>query len=110
MRVSGPLHSNGGALVVAAAIAGMGVIFEPDFAVKPALDAGLLTRVLSEYERANRYLGGLSQPPASVCQGPTIRGASCPSIRRAGGLSPGQQTGSSVRGPTGRRLSHLYLT
>jgi DNA-binding transcriptional LysR family regulator len=50
VRVDGPLQSNGGQLVVAAAIAAMGVIFEPDFAVKPALDAGLLTRVLRDFD------------------------------------------------------------
>lgn len=50
VRVAGPLQSNAGDLIVAAAIAGMGVIFEPDFVVKPALDAGLLTRVLPEFD------------------------------------------------------------
>ena len=52
VRVSGPLHSTSGDLTIAAAIAGLGVIFEPDFMVKPALDAGLLVRVLPQYESA----------------------------------------------------------
>jgi DNA-binding transcriptional LysR family regulator len=50
VRVSGPLESNGGDLIIAAAIAGLGVIFEPNYAVQPALDAGLLTRVLPEFD------------------------------------------------------------
>ena len=52
VSVSGPLQSNGGDLVVAAAIAGMGIIFGPDFILKPALDAGILSRVLPEFDHA----------------------------------------------------------
>jgi DNA-binding transcriptional LysR family regulator len=52
VRVGGPLHSNSGDLAVAAAIAGLGIVFEPDFIVAPALAAGLLVRVLPEYESA----------------------------------------------------------
>jgi DNA-binding transcriptional LysR family regulator len=52
VKVTGPLHSNDGSLIIAAAIAGMGVIFEPDFAVKPAIEAGLLTRVLPQFDQA----------------------------------------------------------
>jgi DNA-binding transcriptional LysR family regulator len=52
VRVGGPLHSNSGDLAVGAAIAGLGIVFEPDFIVAPALDAGLLVRVLPEYESA----------------------------------------------------------
>lgn len=50
VRVTGPLHSNSGDLAIAGAIAGLGVIFEPDFMVKQALRAGLLVRVLPDYE------------------------------------------------------------
>jgi len=50
VRVAGPLHSNSGDLSIAAAIAGLGVVFEPDFMVKSALDAGQLVRVLPAYE------------------------------------------------------------
>lgn len=52
VRVGGPLHSNSGDLAVAAAIAGLGLVFEPDFIVAPALAAGLIVRVLPEYESA----------------------------------------------------------
>lgn len=52
VRVAGPLHSTTGEFTIAAAAAGLGVIFEPDFMVKPSLDAGTLTRVLPEYESA----------------------------------------------------------
>ncbi|MFZ5541900.1 MAG: LysR family transcriptional regulator [Pseudomonadota bacterium] len=52
VRVGGPLHSNSGDLAVAAAIAGLGIVFEPDFIVAPALAAGLLVRVLPDYESA----------------------------------------------------------
>jgi len=41
-RVGGPLHANSGELLVAAAIAGMGIIFEPDFVVGPHLARGEL--------------------------------------------------------------------
>jgi DNA-binding transcriptional LysR family regulator len=50
VRVSGPLHSNSGDLSIAAAIAGLGVAFEPDFMVESALAAGELVRVLPGYE------------------------------------------------------------
>ena len=52
VRVAGPLQSNGGDLILAAAISGMGVIFGPDFIVKPQLDAGSLMRVLPEFDHA----------------------------------------------------------
>jgi len=48
-RVGGPLHANSGELLVAAAIAGMGIIFEPDFVVGPHLARGELLRVLPGY-------------------------------------------------------------
>ena len=49
VRVAGPLHTNSGELLVAAAVAGMGIVFEPDFVVGPALARGELTRVLTEF-------------------------------------------------------------
>ena len=52
VRVSGTLHSNSGDLAIAAAIAGLGLILEPDFMVQPALDAGQLVRVLPDYAGA----------------------------------------------------------
>jgi DNA-binding transcriptional LysR family regulator len=50
VRVAGPLHSNSGDVSIAAATAGLGIVFEPDFMVAPALEAGLLVRVLPRYE------------------------------------------------------------
>lgn len=49
VRVGGPLHANSGELLVAAAAAGMGIVFEPDFVVAPQLAGGELQRVLPEY-------------------------------------------------------------
>lgn len=49
VRVAGPLHANSGELLVAAAVAGMGIIFEPDFVVGPHLARGELQRVLPQY-------------------------------------------------------------
>jgi DNA-binding transcriptional LysR family regulator len=49
VRVAGPLHANSGELLVAAAVAGMGIVFEPDFVVGPSLARGELQRLLPEY-------------------------------------------------------------
>jgi DNA-binding transcriptional LysR family regulator len=49
VRVGGPLHANSGELLVAAAVAGMGIVFEPDFVVGPWLARGELQRVLPDY-------------------------------------------------------------
>lgn len=49
VRVSGPLHANSGDLLVAAALAGMGIVFEPDFVVGAHLARGDLRRVLDGY-------------------------------------------------------------
>lgn len=54
VRVTSALHSNSGDIAIASAIAGMGVVFEPDFMLKPALDAGLLVRVLPGFESTPR--------------------------------------------------------
>jgi len=48
-RVSGPLHANSGELLLAAAVAGMGIVFEPDFVVGPHLARGELKRVLEGF-------------------------------------------------------------
>ena len=48
--MSGPLQANSGDLTIAAAIAGMGVVFEPDYVMQPAFDAGLLVRVRPGYD------------------------------------------------------------
>lgn len=49
VRVAGPLHANSGELLVAAALAGMGIACEPDFVVGPHLARGDLLRVLPDY-------------------------------------------------------------
>ena len=48
-RVQGPLHSNSGELDVGAAIAGLGIAFEPAAMVAAALADGRLTRVLPAF-------------------------------------------------------------
>ena len=50
IRVNGPLLANSGDMTIAAAIAGMGVVGEPDYVMQPAFDAGLLVRVLPGYD------------------------------------------------------------
>lgn len=52
VRVSGNLLANSGEALRAAALEGMGVIYEPDFLVEPALRTGGLVRLLSEYDGA----------------------------------------------------------
>jgi DNA-binding transcriptional LysR family regulator len=49
VRVGGTLHANSGDALAAAAIAGLGVICEPDFLVGSALADGRLVRVLPDY-------------------------------------------------------------
>jgi DNA-binding transcriptional LysR family regulator len=49
VRVAGNLHANSGDALRAAALAGMGIINEPDFLLDPALQAGGLVRLLPEY-------------------------------------------------------------
>jgi DNA-binding transcriptional LysR family regulator len=49
VRIGGPLHANSGDLLVAAALAGMGIILEPDFVGGPHLARGELRRVLERY-------------------------------------------------------------
>jgi DNA-binding transcriptional LysR family regulator len=48
VRVNGALHANSGDLSIAAAIAGLGIAFEPLFMVSRALADGRLVRVLPE--------------------------------------------------------------
>jgi DNA-binding transcriptional LysR family regulator len=49
VRAAGNLHANSGDLLVATAVAGLGIAFEPDFIVRPHLDNGSLVRVLPGY-------------------------------------------------------------
>ncbi len=50
VRVTGSLHANSGEALCAAAVAGLGVICEPDFVVGDAIAAGRLERVLPGFE------------------------------------------------------------
>jgi DNA-binding transcriptional LysR family regulator len=52
VRVQGPLHANSDELAVGAAAAGLGVAFEPDYVVRPALADGRLVRILSDFRGA----------------------------------------------------------
>ncbi len=49
-RISGPLHANNGRFLEAMAVAGLGIIYEPDFIVGPDLRAGRLERLLQAHE------------------------------------------------------------
>ncbi len=49
VRVGGSLHANTGDLLIAAAGAGLGVVYEPDFMVGPALATGQLVRLMPDY-------------------------------------------------------------
>jgi DNA-binding transcriptional LysR family regulator len=50
VRIDSKLHANSGDMLVAAAVAGLGIVNEPDFILAPALASGQLVRVLPEYE------------------------------------------------------------
>jgi len=52
VRVTGNLHANSGDALRAAAIAGLGILYEPDFLVGSALRAGQLVRLLPDYTGA----------------------------------------------------------
>ena len=49
MRVGGKLHANSGEALITAAVAGLGIVCEPDFMVAPALADGRLMRLLGRY-------------------------------------------------------------
>ncbi len=49
VHVQGPLHANSGELAIGAAVAGLGIVFEPADMVGPALADGRLVRVLPGY-------------------------------------------------------------
>ena len=51
-RVGGTLHANSGDALTASAIAGLGIICEPDFLVGAALADGKLVRVLPKFRSA----------------------------------------------------------
>jgi DNA-binding transcriptional LysR family regulator len=47
--VSGPAHANSGSFLEALAVAGLGIIFEPDFIVGPEVRAGRLVPILHAF-------------------------------------------------------------
>ncbi|HEX7156701.1 MAG TPA: substrate binding domain-containing protein, partial [Burkholderiaceae bacterium] len=49
VRIDGPLRANSGELLVAAAASGLGLVFEPEFTLAPALASGALERVLPSH-------------------------------------------------------------
>jgi DNA-binding transcriptional LysR family regulator len=49
VRLSGNLHANSGDALRAAAVAGLGILYEPDFMLERDLQAGRLVRVLPDY-------------------------------------------------------------
>jgi DNA-binding transcriptional LysR family regulator len=49
VRVSGPAHANSGSFLEALAVAGLGIIFEPDFIVGPEVRAGRLVPILHAF-------------------------------------------------------------
>lgn len=49
VRVQGVLHCNSGELAIGAAIGGLGIVFEPRFALAPTLARGELLRVLPDF-------------------------------------------------------------
>jgi DNA-binding transcriptional LysR family regulator len=52
VRVGGSLHANSGEALTAAAVAGLGIVCEPDFLVGAALADGKLVRVLPGFDSA----------------------------------------------------------
>jgi len=52
VRVAGKLHANSGEALRSAAMAGLGLIYEPDFLLADALRRGQLVRVLPGYTGA----------------------------------------------------------
>jgi DNA-binding transcriptional LysR family regulator len=55
VRIAGPIHANNGRFLVALAVAGSGIVCEPDFIVGPEVRTGRLRRLLPGFE-----------PPASA--------------------------------------------
>jgi DNA-binding transcriptional LysR family regulator len=50
VRISGPLHCNNGDLLAAAAVAGVGIVYEPEFILGPDIKAGRLVPILTSYQ------------------------------------------------------------
>ncbi len=49
VRIAGPMHANNGAFLVALAVAGRGISYEPDFIVGPDVRAGRLVPILRDF-------------------------------------------------------------
>jgi DNA-binding transcriptional LysR family regulator len=49
VRISGPVHANSGSFLEALAVAGLGIIFEPDFIVGPDVRTGRLVPILRAF-------------------------------------------------------------
>jgi len=49
IRIAGPARANNGEMLSALAIAGVGICYEPDFIVAPALDSRALVPLLADY-------------------------------------------------------------
>jgi DNA-binding transcriptional LysR family regulator len=52
VKIGGPVHANNGRFLVALAVAGVGIAYEPDFIVGPEVRAGRLATVLDGFEPA----------------------------------------------------------
>lgn len=50
VRIAGNLSCNSGDLLVAAAVEGAGIVYEPNFIVGPAVRSGRLVQILKEYQ------------------------------------------------------------
>jgi DNA-binding transcriptional LysR family regulator len=99
LKATGSLHANSGEVLVAAAVAGQGIVLETDFHVAAAMADGRLVRVLPDYEGgsgdiwavypsrrhlsakvrvfvdhvAAEFAAGMPSPPASVRARPAGR-------------------------------------
>jgi len=49
VRVAGPIHANNGRMLVALAVEGAGIAFEPDFIVAPEIASGRLVPILADF-------------------------------------------------------------
>ena len=56
VKVAGPVHANNGRFLAALAVAGVAIVIEPDFLVRPEVHAGRLVPILRRFE----------VPPASI--------------------------------------------
>ncbi len=68
VRVTGSLHANSGETLVAAAIAGLGIVCEPDFLVADAIAQGKLMRVLPGFRGYPAVTSGLFTRATGICR------------------------------------------